>query len=90
MPRYIVEQTFPDRLNIPANAAGAEICQAIIKNDVLDGVIWIHSYVTVDRGKSFYFCDAPNPEAIRRAAQRNGWPVDRITEVRLLNPYFYT
>ncbi|TMG81330.1 MAG: DUF4242 domain-containing protein, partial [Betaproteobacteria bacterium] len=32
--------------------------------------------------------DAPNPEAIRRVAVRSGLPVDRITEVRVLDPYF--
>jgi hypothetical protein len=36
----------------------------------------------------FYICEAPSPEAIRRAAQRNRLPVDRITEVRILDPYF--
>jgi hypothetical protein len=38
------------------------------------------------------FCvyDAPSPEAIRRAAERNGLPVDRITRVTVLDPYFYT
>jgi hypothetical protein len=25
---------------------------------------------------------------VRRAAHRNHWPVDRITEVRVLDPYF--
>jgi hypothetical protein len=29
------------------------------------------------------------PEAIRRAAEVNQLPVDRITEVRFLDPYFY-
>jgi hypothetical protein len=31
----------------------------------------------------------PNPEAIRGAAERNGLPVDRISEVRVLDPYFH-
>jgi hypothetical protein len=30
----------------------------------------------------------PSPEAIRRAATKNGLPVDRITEVSVLDPYF--
>lgn len=42
MPRYIVERTFPDGLDIPSNADGAGTC-----------------------------------------------PVDRITQVRVLDPYFY-
>jgi hypothetical protein len=29
------------------------------------------------------------PEAIRDVAERNGLPVDRITEVSVLDPYFY-
>ncbi|MCI0399219.1 MAG: DUF4242 domain-containing protein [Chloroflexi bacterium] len=89
MPRYLVEQTFPDRLALPASVEGAQMCQAIIGNNTLDGVTWIHSYITPDKRKSFCLCEAPTPEAVRRAAQRNGLPVDRITEVRLLDPYFH-
>ena len=33
---------------------------------------------------------APTPEAIRRTAARNELPVDRITQVHVLDPYFYT
>jgi hypothetical protein len=33
--------------------------------------------------------DAPSPEAIREAATQNELPVDQITEVRVLDPYFY-
>lgn len=88
MPRYLVEQTFPDGLNISASEAGAKACLIVADNNMLDGVTWIFSYVTPDKRKAFYICDAPSPEAIRRAAQRNGLPVDRITEVRLLDPYF--
>jgi hypothetical protein len=32
---------------------------------------------------------APAPAAIRPTARRNNLPVDRITEVRVLDPYFY-
>ena len=42
-------------------------------------------------GKQKTFCiyDAPSPEAIRQAANRNNLPVDSISEVRVLDPYFY-
>jgi hypothetical protein len=33
--------------------------------------------------------DGPNPDAIRPVASKNGLPVDRITEVKVLDPYFY-
>jgi hypothetical protein len=42
-------------------------------------------------GKRTTFCvyDAPDPEAIRRSASDNSLPVDAISEVRVLDPYFY-
>jgi hypothetical protein len=52
MPRYLVERTFADGLQIPAD-------------------------------------ERPNPEAIRSAAARNGLPIDRISEVRVLDPYLH-
>jgi hypothetical protein len=88
MPRYLVERTYPDHFDIPLNVEGAGQCQAIIFNDALEGVTWLHSYVTSDKHKSFCVYDAPTPEAVRRAARRNGQPIDRITEVRVFAPYF--
>jgi hypothetical protein len=88
MPRYLVEQTFPDGLPLSLDERGARLCLHIIHNNALDDVTWIISYVTPDRQKVFYICDAPSPEAIRRAGLRNQQPVDRITEVRILDPYF--
>jgi hypothetical protein len=49
----------------------------------------VHSYVSDDTTKSFCVYDAPSPEAIRRTAARNALPVERITQVRVLDPYFY-
>lgn len=53
------------------------------------GVTWVHSYVSEDDRKTFCVYDAPTPEAIRKASSLNEIPVDRITEVRVLNPYRY-
>jgi hypothetical protein len=89
MPRYLVERTFPDGLAIPMNDEGAQVCLTVVGNNAVEGVTWVHSYVTEDKGKTFCIYDAPSPEAIRTAAERNGLPVDRITEVRMLDPYFY-
>jgi hypothetical protein len=52
-------------------------------------VTWLHSYVTSDRGKTFCIYEAPSPEAIRSVAEKNGLPVDNITEVSVLDPYFF-
>lgn len=89
MPRYLVERTFPDGLEIPMNDDGAETCLLVVGNNAEDGVTWVHSYVTSDKGKTFCIYDAPSPEAIQTVAERNGLPVDSITKVRVLDPYFY-
>lgn len=89
MPRYLVERTFPDGLNIPVNDDGAQMCQLVVLNNTEDDVTWIHSYVTLDKKKTYCIYDAPTPEAIHSCAKRNKLPVDRITEVSVLDPYFY-
>jgi hypothetical protein len=89
MPRYIVERTFADGLQIPADEQGAKACQVVVDGNAAEGVTWVHSYVTADRRTTFCVYDGPTPEAIRRAAEVNQLPVDRITEVRVLDPYFY-
>jgi Protein of unknown function (DUF4242) len=89
MPRYLVERTFSERLALPSPNQEAQARLTFIDNNALDGVTWIHSYIAPDRKKSFCIYDAPTPEAVRRAAQRNDLPVDRITEVYVLDPYCY-
>ena len=89
MPRYLVERSFPEGLIIPINDAGVEMCRTAVLNNTEDDVTWIHSYIGDDRKKSYCIYDAPTPEAIRRAAIRNKLPVDRITKVNVLDPYFY-
>jgi len=85
MPRYLIERTFAAGMNLQANE---EFWRGVVANNTDDNVTWIHSYVSSDRQRMFCIYDAPSPEAIRRTAQRNNLPVDRITNVRLLDPYF--
>jgi hypothetical protein len=89
MPRYVVERTFPDGLQIPVGDGGAEVCLGVVERNADEGVTWVHSYVSDDKKKTFCVYDAPSPEAIRKTANRNDLPVDRITQVRVLDPYFY-
>jgi hypothetical protein len=84
MPRYLIERTFHENLGLPGPDQGDQARLAFVENNSLAGVTWIYSYVSPDRKKSFCIYDAPTPEALRRAAQHNGLPIDRITEVRLL------
>jgi Protein of unknown function (DUF4242) len=80
MPRYIVQRTFPEGFQIPADAGGADLAREMIECNGQDGVTWIHS---------FCLYDAPNPEAIRSTSSRSKLPVDQITQVRVLDPYSY-
>ena len=88
MPRYVVERTFPDGLSIPPNAQGAQACMTVVGVNAESGVTWVHSYVSADKKKTFCIYDGPSPEAIRMVAERNKLTVDKITEVRVLDPYF--
>jgi len=89
MPRYVVEREFPDGLQVPIDEAGAKACLTVVQSNLVEEVTWVHSYVSADKKKTFCVCDGPSPEAIRRTASRNKLPVECITEVRVLDPYFY-
>jgi Protein of unknown function (DUF4242) len=90
MPRYLIERSFPDGLDIPINNTGMTAVASVVATNADLGVTWIHSYVGDDNRKTFCIYDGPSPEAIRQVAQRNGLPVDAIIEVRVLDPYFYS
>jgi hypothetical protein len=89
MPRFIVERTFQDGLRIPVNDDGVRACAAVVETNAGSNVTWIHSYVSEDLSKTFCVYDAPSPEAIRETAQLNNLPIDKITAVTVLDPYFY-
>lgn len=89
MPRYIVERTFPEPVEIPTNPDGVKAMLGVVDNNAQVGVTWIQSFVTDDHTKSFCVYDGPSPEAIRQAAGLNGFPVTGISEVSVLDPYFY-
>ena len=90
MPRYMVQRTFPEGLRIPITDDGVQLCRTIVERNGEEGVTWVHSYVSEDKRTTFCVYDAPSPEAIRRTAARNQLPVDQITRVQVLDPYFYS
>jgi Protein of unknown function (DUF4242) len=89
VPRYLIERTFPDGLRIPIDDQGAAVCGSVIARNAEEGVTWVQSYVSEDKTHTFCIYDAPSPEAIRKTAAQNELPVDRITQVTVLDPYFY-
>jgi Protein of unknown function (DUF4242) len=89
MPRYVVERTFPNGLRIPLTDKGTEACLSVVAHNMESGVTWLQSYVSNDLKQTFCVYEGPSPEAIREVAARNNLPVDRITAVSVLDPYFY-
>ena len=90
MARFLVERTFPEGLQIPINSEGITACLGVVDRNADVGVTWVHSYVSHDKKKTFCVYDGPDEESIRRAATRNTLPIDHITPVTVLDPYFYS
>lgn len=90
MRRFMVERSFPEGLDLPISDTGARTAEVVVDRNAEHGVTWIQSYFTPDRMRSFCIYDGPSERAIRDAAERNGLPVDRVTEIRVLDPYFLT
>ncbi|GHI10072.1 hypothetical protein AQI88_41665 [Streptomyces cellostaticus] len=89
MPRYLVQRHFTDGLHIPVDAEGAKSCSTVVHSNAELGVTWVHSYVSIDKSVTYCVYDGPSEDAIRRAADASGLPADQVTEVRVLDPYFY-
>ncbi len=89
MPRYLIERSFQHGWEIPVSNKGVQTCQNIVMNNSEENVTWLHSYVTPDKTKAYCIYEGPNPEAVRKVALKNGLSVDKIFEVKVLDPYFY-
>ena len=81
MPLYLIERTFAEQLEVDAESQ-AEVAQV---NEEL-GLEWLFSFLSADKRKTYCLYQAPNPELIRKAAQRLGIPADEIIEVSELRP----
>ena len=89
MPRYVVQRSFRDGLQIPIDSAGGELCRPVIERNAREGVTWVTSFVSEDRARTFCVYDAPAPQAIRGGAALSLLAVEEITRVSVLDPYFY-
>lgn len=76
MPRYLIERNYAEQLE--ATKDGVEIVKRV---NAEEGVVWIISFLSADKKKTYCLYEAPNPEAIRAAARRNNLPADVIIEV---------
>lgn len=84
-----MQRSFPEGLRIPIADTGAELCCGVIERNAEDGVTWVLSCVSEDKRTTLCLYDAPTPQTIRKTAGRNELPIDEITQVRVLDLYFY-
>ena len=89
MSRYLIERRFVGPEKARAETLRAADYLLLNENNLLEGVTWLHSYVSVE--KRWWFClyDGPSPESLRRAAARNRLPIHEITEVIVLDTYAF-
>ncbi len=82
MPKYIIEREIPGAAELFAKEKKSitEKSNACIKE--LEQIQWVHSYVSGDKVYCVYI--APNEELLREHGRRGGFPVNRISEVKML------
>ena len=68
MPRYMVQRTFPDGLEIPVANGGADICRTVIERNAEQGVTWVHSLR--ERGQAHHVLHLRRPNARSRTQDR--------------------
>ena len=49
----------------------------------MDGVVWIHSYISEAEGKIYCVYEAPNVEALYEHARRAGTVVTKVSEITM-------
>jgi hypothetical protein len=81
MPLYVIERSFAEQLDLTGE--DVKLIEAVNADE---GVHWLFSFLTADKRKTYCLYEAPSPDAIRAAAERNGIPADAIVEVNRLEP----
>jgi len=81
MPLFLIERQFAEDVNLSKGDV-----DEIARVNALSGAHWLHSFLSSDKKKTYCLYEAPNAEAIRKAARELGLPVDNIVEVDRLQP----
>ncbi len=84
MPVFMVERNFAEKLEVTEDGA-ASINR--INDEV--GVKWLISFLSADKKKTYCLYEAPDAEAIRRAAKRANLPADAVIEVDQVRPEMF-
>lgn len=81
MPLYLIERQFAEKLELTA-----EGLKAVDEVNAEAGVEWLYSFLSADKRKTYCLYQAPDPDALLRAAAKAGIPADKIVEVSQLDP----
>lgn len=84
MAKFLIERNFAEEVELNKDGA-AEIAR--INDD--EGVKWLFSFLSPDRKKTYCLYEAPNADAIRKAAKRLNIPADVVIEVSDLRPEMF-
>jgi len=78
---FVIERNFAEKLD------AANLDHAGIKavNDEV-AIRWLYSFLSADKKKTYCLYEAPNAEAILKAAARLGIPADVIVPVEQIGP----
>jgi len=87
MPRYLIERNLP--AGVADDDVDAAVRRALLANERVPGVRWIHSNLALDHSKFFCEYEAPDAEAVREAARLADIPCDLVTPVREVAPAMY-
>ena len=81
MPKYVIERDIPaaGKLTAPELQAISQKSCGVLR-EMGPQIQWVQSYVTDDRVYCVYI--APNEEAVRKHAQKGGFPANRISQIR--------
>jgi hypothetical protein len=74
--RFLIERRFAEDLE-----ASAEVNDRINRINEEEGVRWLYSFLSADKRKTYCLYEAPEADAIRRAASRAGLPADAVIEL---------
>ena len=80
MPKFVIERDIPGAGKLsPQELQAISQKSCSVLREMGPQIQWIHSYVTEDKVYCVYF--APDAEAVRKHAQKGGFPANRVSRV---------
>ena len=78
MHRYMIERTFPAGA---LDGVDSNVKRQVNDNNSTVDVRWIQSYANADKTRTYCIYEGPDEASVRKAAELNKLPVDRVPEV---------